>query len=152
VLQILEHTAMGARMLKMLFALVFLASTCIAQSSSDGAFLVRHASDPNFSLTAAQMRQAEKLYHAACGMVVNEFHGSRDRQLRLTVVVGAERDEVHGKTEIWLKKWNPTVFAEGTVVLALHQLLTPELIRKLGERVEASSNATVDVAELKTQR
>ena len=139
-------------MVKTLFALLFFASTCIGQSSSDGSFVIRHAKDPNFSLTAAQMRQAEKLYRAACGVVQDEFHGSRDQQLRFTVIVGADNDSVHGASEIWLKKWNPAVFAEGTVVLALHQLLTPDLIRQLGKRVVKYSDATVDVADLKNAR
>ena len=64
--------------------------------------------------------------------------------------IGAERNEVHvmhsEHDEIWMKKWDPMVFAKGVVVLAVSQSLTRDLIEQLGARAVRYSNATVDVS------
>ncbi len=48
-------------MVKAIFTLLVLASAGLAQSSSDGPLSVHHSTYANFSLTPAQMRQAESL-------------------------------------------------------------------------------------------
>src|SRR5260370_28219997 len=112
------------RMLKTIAALLFLASTCIAQSSADGFFVVRNIKKPGTLLTPAQMREAEKLYQSACAVVQRDFHGNAELHPRFTVLLGADRNEAHGRTEIWLKQWSQTMFTEGVVVLAFGQVLT----------------------------
>jgi hypothetical protein len=136
-------------MLKAVVAAIFMVATCVGQSSSSGLFVVRHIKKSDFSLTPAQMREAEKLYVSICAVVRREFPGSGELRPRFTVVVGTERNEVHRQTEIWLKKWNPALFAEGVAVLAFDQVLTSELVRKLAKRGIEQSNAMVDVADLK---
>jgi hypothetical protein len=103
-----------------------LASAGLAQSSSDGAFSVHQANHANFSLTPAQMREAESLYQSACLVVRHDFPTGAGEFYppHFTVVIGADSNEVrgnivhsneaHSQPEIWLKKWNPTVFAEGS--------------------------------------
>jgi hypothetical protein len=130
----------------------------LAQSSSDGSFSVRHAKHTKFSLKPAQMRQAESLYQSACTVVRRDFNkGMEELHPRFTVVIGADRNEVRGmfhgiqisgKAEIWMKKWNPMIFAQGVVVLAFDQILTPDVIAQLGSRVIHLSNAEVNVADL----
>jgi hypothetical protein len=144
-------------MLKVMFALLLLASAGVAQSSSDGSFSVHNSKHENSSLSAAQMHEAESLYQSACGAVQNDFHSAAELHPRFTVIIGAERNEVHSagmkvddsRVQIWMKKWNPTVFAQGVVVLAFQELLTRDLITQLGNRAVSYSNATVDVAGLK---
>jgi hypothetical protein len=73
--------------------------------------------------------------------------------LRFTVVIGAERDEVLARRttqddELWMKKWDPNVFAQGVVLLAVEQSLTPDVVRLLSRRAVRYSNATVDVSGL----
>ena len=144
-------------MLKLMFALLVMASVGLAQSSSDGSFSVRNSRHENSSLSAAQMREAESLYQSACEAVQSDFHSTEGLHPHFTVVIDADRNEVHsrgmkvdsGGVQIWMKKWNPTVFAQGVVVLAFHELLTRDLITQLGKRAVRNSNATVDVAGFK---
>jgi hypothetical protein len=148
-------------MLKIMLTVFILASAGLAQSSSDGSFSVRQARHANLSLTPAQMREAESLYQSACLVVrhdcptgAGEFYPPH-----FTVVIGADSNEVHGnivpskkahsQPEIWLKKWNPMVFAEGVVVLAFDQLLTEDRVAQLRNRAVRYSRAAVDVSNLK---
>jgi len=134
-------------MLRIMFTILVLVSTSLAQSSSDGSFSVDHSTHANFSLGPAQMREAESLYRSACAVVERDFHrGAGELHPHFTVVIGAENNEVKGDAEIRLKKWNPVVFAEGVVVLAFHQILTVDVIKQLSNRAIRYSNATVDVA------
>jgi hypothetical protein len=147
-------------MLKLIATLLVLASASLAQSSSDGSFSVQHSKQPNFSLSAAQMREAESLYKSACEVVQREFHaGSIALHPRFKVIIGADTDEVYGvmsqnknldgTVQIRLKEWNPMSFAQGVVVIAFDQMLTTALINQLGSRAVRYSGATLDVAGLK---
>jgi hypothetical protein len=148
-------------MFKIMLTVLILASAGLAQSSSDGSFSVHHAKRVNFSLTPAQMREAESLYQSACLVVQHDFlTGVGDfYPPHFTVVIGTESNEVrghivyaskdHSQPEIWLKKWNPMVFAEGVVVLAFDQLLTENKVAQLRNRAIRYSRAAVDVSNLK---
>ena len=135
-------------MFKVLTTLLLCACMSFAQSSSDGMFVVQNLKTSTPLLTAAQMRQAEKLYHSACTIVERDFHAT-DLRPRFTVIIGTDHDEVHGRTEIWLKRWNPAVFTEGVVVLAFNQVLTPDAIKHMGEKAVLYTNATIDVADFR---
>ena len=136
-------------MLKAMATLMLAGTACLAQSSSDGSFLVRHLTKASFSLSPAQMREAEKLYRNTCAVVQRNFHPSSELHPHFTVIVGADHNEVHGRTEIWLKKWDPDMFARGVVVVAFDQVLTADVINQLAKRAVHSSVAIVDVADLK---
>jgi hypothetical protein len=139
-------------MLKTIAALLFLASTCIAQSSADGFFVVRNIKKSSTRLTPAQLREAEKLYRSACAVVQRDFHGNAELRPRFTVLLGTDQNAVHGRTEIWLKQWSQTMFTEGVVVLAFDQVLTGDAIKQLGKQAAARVTAIVDIAELKQKR
>ncbi|HEY6369123.1 MAG TPA: hypothetical protein VIX37_00960, partial [Candidatus Sulfotelmatobacter sp.] len=67
---------------------------------------------------------------------------------------GAERDEVLARRttqadELWMKKWDPNVSAQGVVLLAVEQSLTPDVVQTLSRRAVRHSNATVDVSGLR---
>ena len=136
-------------MLKAVVTFFLLVSTSLAQSSSDGRFAVRHVTKSGSSLTPAQMHEAEKIYENTCAVVQRDFHSSTELRPRFTIILGAQRNEVHGNTEIWLTKWSPAMFAEGVVVVAFHQVLTNDVIKQLAKRAVEYGDATVDVAELK---
>jgi hypothetical protein len=138
-------------MLRVMFVFLVLSAVSLAQSSTDGSFSVRHSKDSNFSLSPSQIHEAESIYRSACAVVQHDFHiGAGELHPRLTVVIGAERNEVHSRRtdvgEIWMKKWNPVLFAQGVVVLAFDQVLTRDVITKLGDRAVRYSDATVDVS------
>jgi hypothetical protein len=136
-------------MLKALVTTFLMVSLCIAQSSSDGSFSVRHITKPGVALTPAQMHEAEKLYRNACAVVKRDFHGRKELRPQFAVILGAEQDEVHGRSEIWLRKWNPAMFTQGVVVVAFDQVLTADMVKQLAIRAVQYSDATVDVAEIK---
>jgi|SRR5271165_5409108 len=143
-------------MLKILFTIFAIASVSLAQTSSDGSFSVRHSKRANFSLSSAQMREAESLYRSACVVVRHEFPSAGDLHLQFTVVIGADYNgvrfdnmEVNVVQEIRLKKWDPILFVEGVVTLAFDQMLTPDKIKQWSLRAVHQSDATVGVAELK---
>ena len=137
------------RILKILPALIFYAAVSFAQSSSDGTFVVQNLKKSGSLLTAAQIRQAEKLYQSACAVVKRDFHGTTDLRPRFTVIIGTDHNEVHGTSEIWLKQWNPALFTEGVVVLAFEQVLTPDGIKQMGEEAVRYTDATINVADLR---
>ena len=136
-------------MLKAIAALLFLASACVGQSSADRFFVVRNIKQSGDLLTPAQMSEAERLYLNACAVVQRDFHGNGELRPRFTVLLGMERNEVHGKTEIWLQRWSQSIFTEGVVVLAFDQVLTEDVIKQLGRQAVQRAAATVDLVELK---
>jgi hypothetical protein len=135
-------------MLKAIVTTFFMVSLCIAQSSSDGSFSVRHITKPGVALTPAQMQEAEKLYRNACAVVKRDFHSASELRPQFAVILGADHDEVHGRSEIWLKKWSPAMFTQGVVVVAFDQVLTADLVKQLAIRAVQYSNATINVMEL----
>ena len=138
-------------MLKVMVTLLFLVSTCAAQASSEGSFVVRYNKKPHFSFTSAQMHEAETLYRNTCAIVQRDFRSSSELHPRFVVVLGTEQDElyaVHGKTEIRLRNWNPSRFTQGVVILAFREMLTADAIQQLAKRAVQYSNATVDVTVL----
>ncbi len=139
-------------MLKTIAAVLFLASTCIAQSSAGGFFVVHNIKKSGDLLTPVQMREAEKLYQSACAVVQRDFHGNAELRPRFTVLLGTDRNEVHGGTEIWLKHWSHAMFTEGVVVLAFDEVLTADVIKQLGKQAVERATAIVDLAELKQKR
>ena len=139
-------------MVKTIFTLLILVSAGLAQTAADGSFSVRRAADASYSLSPAQMREAERLYQSACAVVQREFHsGAVKLRPHVTVIIGTERNEVHsGRTEpgeIRMKKWDPITFTQGSVVLAFDGMLTNDVIVQLGNRAVRQNNATVDVAD-----
>jgi hypothetical protein len=135
-------------MAKALVALFLFVSSCAAQSSLSGNFSVRHVKRADFSLASVQMHEAEKLYQSACAVVERDLHSSASHP-RFTVIIGASRAEVHGRSEIWLTKWDPVSFVAGVVILAVDHRLTADMVQQLTKRVVQYNNATVSVAELK---
>src|SRR5271169_2008009 len=141
-------------MLRVMFVFLVLPAVGLAQSSTAGSFSVRHSKDANFSLSPSQIHEAESIYRSACAVVQHDFHiGAGELHPHLMVVIGAERNEVHSRRtdvgEIWMKKWNPILFAQGVVVLAFDQVLTRDVITKLGDRAVRYSDATVDTSRFR---
>jgi hypothetical protein len=142
-------------MWKTLLILFVLSFHGLAQTSSDGSFSVRHLKKPSFSLNREQMRDAETIYRNACAVVHRDFLSTAgELHLHFTVVIGADQNQVLSRRltqddEIWMKRWDPDVFAQGVVLLAVDQSLTPDVVKRLGKRAVRYSNATVDVSGFK---
>jgi hypothetical protein len=63
------------QMLKIMFTFLVLASAGLAQSSRTEWFSVHHSKQANFSMSPAQMREAESVYQSACAVVQHDFRG-----------------------------------------------------------------------------
>lgn len=140
-------------MLKAMCVLIVLSSIGLAQTSSDGSFSVQHLKNASELLKPPQMREAESIYQGVCAVVQHDFNrGASELRPHFTVVIGAERNEVHSRRtqdgEIWMKKWDLVTFAQGVAVLAFDSMLTHDVIVQLGNRGFRQSNAAVDVADL----
>lgn len=141
-------------MSKLISVLLLLSSLALAQSPSDQSLSVHHLTNVKSSLRPAQLLEAESIYHSACWEVQREFHKDASQPCpHVTVIVGTERNEIHSRRaqdgEIWMKKWDPIVFARGVVVLTFGQMLTQDVIVQLGNRALQHSSAATDVARLK---
>ena len=133
-------------MLKLIVALSLLTSTLIAQSSPDGSFSVRDNAHASAVLTPAQLHEAESIYQNACAIVQHDFHSSDLKHPHVDVIVGMDRDLVHGRGEIWMTKWDRDKFAEGVVMLLV---LNTDVIEQLSTRAVRYSDATINVSAIK---
>ena len=133
-------------MWKVIVVLLVLTSAVLAQSSSDGSFSVHDIAHANAVLTPAQMREAESIYQNACAVVQHDFHSSDLKHPHVDVIIGTDRDLIHGKSEIWMKKWDRDKFAQGIVLLLL---LNTDVIEQLSSRAVRYSNATINVSRMK---
>jgi len=57
------------------FVLLALSLVGVARTSSDGSFSVRYSNEATFPFGAAQMRDAESIYHSACAIVQRDLQG-----------------------------------------------------------------------------
>jgi len=133
-------------MLKIIVALLLLTSTLVAQSSSNGSFSIHDIAHSNAVLTPAQLHEAESIYQNACAVVQHDFHSSELKHPHVDVIVGTDRDLVHGRSEIWMKKWDRDKFAQGIVLLLL---LNTDVIEQLSSRAVRYSNTTINVSTMK---
>lgn len=131
-------------MLKVFLALLVLTPALLAQSSSDGSFSVRDIAHGSPVLTPAQLHEAESIYLNACAIVQHDFHSSDLKHPHVDVIVGTDRDLVHGRSEMWMTKWDKDKFAQGIVLLLL---LNTDVVEQLSSRAVRYSNATINVSK-----
>jgi len=133
-------------MWKVIVVMLVLTSAVLAQSSPNGSFSVHDIANANPVLTPAQLREAESIYQNACVVVEHDFHSSDLKHPHVDVIVGTDRDLIHGRSEIWMTKWDRDKFAQGIVLLLL---LNTDVIEQLSSRAVRYSNATVNVSTMK---
>jgi hypothetical protein len=131
-------------MLKVFLALLAFSPALLGQSSSDGSFSIRDIAHGSAVLTPAQLREAESIYQNACAIVQHDFHSGDLRHPHVDVIVGADRDLIHGRSEMWMTKWDRDKFAQGVVLLLL---LNSDVIEQLSSRAVRYSNATINVSK-----
>ena len=94
--------------------------------------------------------EAEKVYLSACEVVQREFSRSDVLRPRLTLLLGASKNQLNFATrEIQLKQWDKYRFAEGVVALALDDLTPLKERLRLRDLAIFGADTTVDVCELK---
>jgi hypothetical protein len=90
--------------------------------------------------------EVDRLYLSACSAVQREFGGTRPVRPRLTLDLGADKDEADlDRREIRLIKWNPVLFAEGVVVFAFEDLMPLDERMAVARRAVNWAGSTVEI-------
>jgi len=93
--------------------------------------------------------EVDTVYLAACTAVQREFGDSIFLRPPVALVLGAETNAVDfDKKTILLKRWDHTLFAQGVVVLAFEDLLTPQRRMMITNRAVNLAQATVNIGEI----
>ena len=94
--------------------------------------------------------EAQKIYLSACSVVQREFGSNRPVAPRVTLVLGAGKNEVQFPgQEIGLTKWDRYAFAQGVVWLAFVDLMPSQKRLAIAKQVVNWADATVDVEQLR---
>jgi hypothetical protein len=93
--------------------------------------------------------EAQKIYLSACSVVQREFGGNRPVAPRVTLVLGADKNEIRltGR-EIRLIKWDSYAFAQGVVWLAFEELMPSQQRLTIAKRAVNWADSTVEVERL----
>jgi hypothetical protein len=127
------------RHFKFLIVLLSLATICLAQEG----LTVQSKDKQKLPVTEAQ-----KIYASACAVVQREFGAIRPVMPRVTLVIGATKNQVgFDERQIRLIKWDPVAFAQGVVILASSDVMSDRRL-SLAKRALTWADATVDVKQL----
>ena len=126
--------------MKFSISVLVLATACSAQE----ALTVHHKGKQKWPAA-----EAEKIYLSACSAVRREFGSNRAVSPQVTVVLGADKDEVSlDEREIRLTKWNRHAFAQGVVLFAFEDLMPVEQRLVLAKRALIWADATVEIEQV----
>jgi len=93
--------------------------------------------------------EVNKIYLSACSAVQREFGNSMALHPSIGLVLGADMDAVDfSSKKVLLKRWDRSLFAQGVVLLAFEDLLTPQRKMIITNRAVNLAEATVDVSQL----
>ena len=128
-------------MMKLAMLVVAFASVCCAQ---EGTVNVSSEGTQKWSPS-----EVNKVYLSACTAVQKEFGNRIVLRPTIALVLGADKNAVNfDKKTILLKRWDRSLFAEGVVILAFEDLLTPQRRMMMTNRAVNLAQATVNVGEI----
>jgi hypothetical protein len=86
---------------------------------------------------------------SACMAVQREFDNSIVLRPTIALVLGADKNSVNfDKKTILLRRWDRSLFAEGVVILAFEDLLTPQRRMMMTNRAVYLAQATVNAGDI----
>ena len=93
--------------------------------------------------------EVNKIYLSACQAVQKEFGNSNALHPAIALVLGADKNAVNfDRKTILLKRWDRNLFAQGVVILAFEDLLTPQRRAIMTNRAVNWAGATIDAREM----
>ena len=93
--------------------------------------------------------EAQRIYLSSCSAVQREYGVAHAVNPRLTLVLGAEKNQLfYDQREIRLKKWDSLLFAQGVVVMAFDDLMSLDQRLRIARRAVGWADATIGVAQL----
>ena len=128
-------------MMKLAMLVAAFAGICCAQEGS-----VNVSSDGKQKWSPSEVN---KVYLSACAAVQKEFGNNTVLSPTIALVLGAQKNAVNfDKKTILLKRWDRSLFAEGVVILAFEDLLTPRRRMMMTNRAMNLAQATVNIGEI----
>ena len=96
--------------------------------------------------------EAETVYLSACKVIEREFSSPTSLRPQFTLALGAGHDRLsYAQHEIQLTKWDKYKFAQGVVLLAFEELLSPKDRLQLVRAALSEVDSSVDVKALKKE-
>lgn len=93
--------------------------------------------------------EVTKIYLSACNAVQREFGNGMVLRPSIGLLLGADKNAVDfDNKRVLLKRWDRSLFAQGVVVLAFEDLLTPQRRIIMTNRAVHLAEATVDIREM----
>jgi len=141
-----EHQLSGGVVMKSLLTMAVLsvtvATACYAQ---DAGVSVSGKGKQKWSQS-----EINRVYLSACSAVQREFYNRTVPRPTVALILGADKNVIdYDKNAILLRQWDRYLFAQGVVVLAFEDLLTPERRLGMATRAVKLADASVDVRELR---
>lgn len=100
--------------------------------------------------------EAVKSYLQSVSEVETEYHLLQHPTPKFALVLGVDRNSLvwpEGKTsqgaEIRLRRWDPRIFRQGVIALSINELMRPENVARLEQRIERVDEAVVDARDLR---
>jgi len=96
--------------------------------------------------------EARRIYNSACQLLARTIRPDKPPALhpQFTLVLGAENDEClrdGAHVEVHLRSWQPEIFAQAVVAIAVRDLLQGDQLQKVAHQSVVLANSTVDVHE-----
>jgi hypothetical protein len=89
--------------------------------------------------------EVNKIYLSACSAVQREFGNNEILRPRIALILGADKDVLDfDKKTVLLVRWDRNLFAQGVVILAFEDLLSPRRRMLMANRAVNWADATVD--------
>jgi hypothetical protein len=96
--------------------------------------------------------EAEIVYLSACKVIEREFSSPTSLRPQFTLSLGASRNTLsYSEHEIQLTKWDKYRFAQGVLVLAFDELLSPKQRLELARAALSEADSSVDVNALRKE-
>jgi len=125
---------------------VAILSITLAVACSGQEAFVSVSSDGKQTWSSAEVT---KIYLSACSAVQREFGNSLALRPSIGLVLGADKNAVDFNSKrVLLKRWDRELFAQGVVVLAFEDLLTPQRRIIMTNRAVNLAEATIDIREM----
>lgn len=128
--------------------LVFLATLCAAQTPASKQFdLPFEVSNPQNKKWSPS--EARRIYASACQLLARTIRPDKPPELhpQFKLVLGAENDEFvrdGARVEIHLRSWQPEMFAQAVVAIAVRDLLQGDELQKVAHQSVLLANSTID--------
>jgi hypothetical protein len=131
--------------------LILLAGSVITAAQTQTAVLPFEVSNPKNKQWSPE--EANRIYNSACQLLARTVRPDRPPELhpRFLLVLGAKNDEFvreGSRVEVHLKNWQPEIFAQAVVNIAVRDLLHGDQLWQVAHQSVVLANSTIDVQEI----